>query len=201
MIAADIQIRGMAELNMVMQKAALKLEHPKPMFARVAAYVYETFQTNMARGVDPTGQPLPAVSPWTRFVQPGGKSRQGRAIPLNNTGQLRNAMNIWGLSDLGATIGWRGMFLRIAQNMKTGKAGRMRISDRRIPKKYSGVRTGKETGRDYARIKMEQGWRTKRVFGNRIAIKPKARDFIYLTPNHIKKAGGIADNYVKSVLK
>lgn len=200
MIAMDTQIQGMAELNAVMQKAALKLEHPKPMFNEVSHTIKGDLELLLSRGMDPDGNPLPATEQWTRFVQPGIQGRKGRAIPLNNTGGFRRAMNIWGLSDYGAEIGWKGPMLKRAIAMKIGKAGRMKVSEKRIPKRYSGVRAARKTGRTYARIRMSQGWRTKRVFGNQIAIKPKARNFFYLSRNHIQKAARIADRYVRKAI-
>jgi len=202
MIALDTEIRGMAELNQQLEKAAAKIEHPKPMFARVSSYLLETFQDNGKRGVDADLKPMAPVSVWTRNVAKGATRRgAGKPVPLNNTGATMNAMAIWNLSDKGAEIGWRGNPLKIMRKMKLGKAGRMDVDERRIPKKYSGIRTGKKTGRDYARIKGSQGWFTKRVFGGKIAIKPRARDFMFLSKTNITKAGQIADKYVAGVVK
>lgn len=200
MIAIDAKVTGVAELNRRLEKAAQKLKNPKSMFAEVAGYIHGTFQKNMQRGIDPDGKPLKPVARWTRIVSKGGVIPKGTPIPLNNTGGLRNAMSIWDLSNRGVMIGWKGKYLKVADDQTNGRKGEINLRENRIKGRYTGVKQNKQGG-EYFSVKDGSQWWSRRVKGGVTPVKPAARKFFYLTRKQIQRSGEIADKYVAGAIK
>jgi hypothetical protein len=139
MIALSTKITGARELNNRLGKIQNKINNPIVLHSRIAAYIFGAFQKNMVRGIDPEGKPLAPVAPWTRVVR--GVAYKGKLIPLNATGGLRNAMNIWNLSSKGVMIGWKGKYLDVAYKMTKGIKGTIQVKQEPIKGFYSGIKT------------------------------------------------------------
>lgn len=176
-----MSITGTEDLNRYLVKTSKKLDNMIPVLRPVGSVLIGEYQTNMTRGVDPLGRKLKPTAKWTRLAGRGrGVKAKGRIVPLVNTGRMRNSMSIQKLDKSSLEIGWKGEQKKIAEKMRDGIPGKMKIRSKRIRGSYSGVRKARD-GHKYIAVKNGTTWVTRQVSGGTVVVRPMARDFFYLT--------------------
>ena len=196
----------------------LRMPDAKPILKKIGTELRGTFQRNMTSGLDPDGKPLAPVEAWTRFAGAtrGTKMAAGEMVPLLNTGRLRASIGTKNVTASELEFGFDGTFLDIADRMIHGKPGLMLVREkvaavkRRGSKKaatkagyyWSGVKTSREDGHQYGRIFTKAGWRTKQVVGgNQIMVKPKKRNFFYLTAKQSDDILALVTEWIADAMK
>lgn len=169
----------------------------RPMLRQVGAYLDGEYKRNMTSGLDPNGKPLAPVAGWTRVAGRGaGASRKGsNPTPLMNTGVMRAALGVLSVTKTLLEFGWRGAQLDKARRMIKGTRGTMRVLKKGVKGKYSGIKKAKKDDHEFVRINTAVGWRTKQVRDSSIQIKPRKRNFFFLSKKQGKRAIEIADEW------
>ena len=180
----DIELHGLKELTRDIARINARLGEVRSVFRIVGEMLRRSLTKSMTAGTDPDGKPLAPVARWTRTIRLGtaAKIPTGKLTPLVATGQLRASMGTVAVSRDSLEFGYLGRMLDIAGKMIKGTPGYMRVKKKSIRDAYSGIRTA-DKGHDYARIQVAKGkWITKQIQGrNQIKIKPRKREFYYLS--------------------
>jgi len=157
---------------------------------------------NMRNGVDANGKKLAPVQKWTRLANRAASAKTSGMIPLRNTGDMANNMKIIQQTPVKVEVGFTGAERVKALRQQKGIAGMMQVREKGRKGWYSGIRTGKTTGEKYIRFKTNDGnWFTKRVNGDKVAIRPRKRPFLWLADSQIAKIQGQVDGAVKRALE
>lgn len=177
----NVSTTGIKELDRYLVKTSKKLDNMVPVLRPLGLVLISEYQQNMTRGIDPTGRKLKPVARWTRTAGRGrGTKTRGNLTPLVNTGRMRNSMSIQSLSKSSLEIGWKGQQKTIAEKMRDGTPGRMKLRQKRIKRAYTGVRTAKD-GHKYIAVKNGHQWITRQVQGDSVLVNPQKRDFFFLS--------------------
>lgn len=200
----EIRIEGATELIVKLTALARRLDNMRSVYTDIGWMLHRNLVKTMSAGKSPEGRPLAPVRIWTRIAgRTAGASRShGGAVPLINTGQLRAAMGMVALKSAGLEFGFLGKQYEKAEHMIKGVASRMKVREKGVKGKYSGIKMAQSDGHKYLKVNTSSGWITKRVgAGNTISIKPAARDFFHLTQKHAQDAERICDRYLAGILE
>lgn len=180
-----------------------RLQNREPILRKLAEMKVSRLKKNLTDGKDANGKAFATVYPWVRAASSTrGRSQKLTNIrPLLNTGQMRNSIAPVSITNDRAVISLIGEQLKKAERMVKGLAGRMAVSEKGIKGIYSGIKTSQSDGHTYCRINTPSGWRTKRVVNGKIAIKPRARPFMFFSSKDISDMARLVEREVKKAME
>lgn len=195
MLKMSIKVEGEQEVNAALLRVRESVKRRRPLMKAIAQYLRTYFIKQMNKGEDPEGNMLPPPALWTRIIGLGsGKSRKNKKlIPLVNTGMLRNSMGAVEVTDNSLEFGWRGKQLEKAYRMINGVPGLMQV-------KNNAMRLGKKNL--YVRIQIaDNQWRTLKMFGDKVLVKPLKRNFFYLGTKQAQDIGRQIDAWIEATIQ
>lgn len=175
MLKMGIVLQGGSAVQSDIRKMVERSKDRLPLMKLIGITLRREYIKNMNKGTDPDGRKLAPVQKWTRVIGLGaGASRTNKkAIPLLNTGMLRNSMGTVAVNKDRLEFGWKGPQLDKAYRMIKGIPGLMLVKSAFIRRAAA--------GHQYIRVQLDDGAYTAlRVKGGGVMIKPQKRDFFYL---------------------